>query len=135
MKILSIIKRIAFCLGMEDIALLPHLCFSNPRVYIIWMNGECIGVHSDVDKFVRSLRCLRRHGKISPFASIYVNKKHRDVMIATDQGRVCRPLIIVDKKTGKSLLRDEHLRALECGLMCFTDLVNAGIIEYLDVNE
>ncbi len=131
--IIDYIKRLSFCLGMEDIALLPHLFVNNNNAYTVWINGECIGIHRNIQKFVKDLRFLRRNGKISMYASICVNQTHRSVLIATDQGRVCRPLIICED--GKSLLKNEHLEYLESKLWSFDDLVNNGIIEYLDVNE
>eukprot|EP01084_Bolivina_argentea_P278251 475273_1 len=128
------IKKLSFCLGMQDIALLPHLFINkNNTIFTVWLNGECIGVHSNYKKFVSNLRFLRRNGKISMFASICVNYKHQSIVIATDQGRVCRPLIICEN--GESLLTNYHLSLLESHLWSFDDFINNGIIEYLDVNE
>ena len=39
---------------------------------------------------VRSVRLLRRAGKLSPFVSVYLNKRQRCVYLASDAGRVCR---------------------------------------------
>ena len=39
---------------------------------------------------------MRRRGLIGEFVSIYLNEKQSSVYIATDGGRVCRPLLIVE---------------------------------------
>lgn len=74
--------------------------------------------------------------------------------IASDGGRVCRPLLIVDPATGRPKLTDAHIADMEkvgvflpLGLQYLTvsDLVQnlcdlksllaEGIVEYVDVNE
>jgi len=60
-----------------------------------------LGITRRPMKFVRDFRKLRRRGRISEFVSIYVNHHHAAVHIASDGGRVCRPLIIVDNMSPK----------------------------------
>jgi DNA-directed RNA polymerase III subunit RPC2 len=67
------------------------------------------------------------------FVSVFSNDTHRAVYVATDGGRVCRPLIIVEH--GKPLVNDRHLRELSAGLRTFDDFLRDGLIEYIDVNE
>ena len=55
--------------------------------------------------------------------------------IATDGGRVCRPLIIVDEKTGLPRLKQKHIEALALGAINVRDLLERGIVEYVDCNE
>jgi len=72
-------------------------------------------------------------GRISEFISVHINHHHNGVHIATDEGRVCRPLIIVEK--GKSKITTRFLESLRKGTMDFDDALSRGIVEYLDVNE
>ncbi len=44
-----------------------------------------------------------------------------------------RPLLIVED--GKILLTDEMVEDLKNDILSFDDLVNKGVIEFLDVNE
>lgn len=53
--------------------------------------------------------------------------------IATDGGRLVRPLIIVDNKVPR--LTQAHIRQLSIGIRNFEDLLKDGILEFLDVNE
>ena len=75
---------------------------------------------------------IRRMGRISAFVSIFINHDHRAVHIATDEGRICRPLIIVENSKSRVLKR--HLEALRGGNMVFDDFLKQGIVEYVDVN-
>lgn len=51
---------------------------------------------------------LRRRGRISEFVSIYVNHQQQAVHIASDGGRICRPMIIVEH--GESLVKEYHMQ-------------------------
>ncbi|KAK1591805.1 hypothetical protein Q3G72_013957 [Acer saccharum] len=57
----------------------------------------------------------------------------RCVYIASDGGRVCRPLVIADK--GISRIKEHHMKELSDGVSTFDDFLLDGLIEYLDVNE
>ncbi|KZP05819.1 beta and beta-prime subunits of DNA dependent RNA-polymerase [Athelia psychrophila] len=68
----------------------PHLCGQrrrgdNPR-YPTWFMGH--------------FRKLRRAGRFSEFASVYINRYHKTGHIASDGGRVCRPMTIVEEGAG-----------------------------------
>ena len=67
--------------------------------------------------------------------SFYLHEGQRAVHIATDGGRVCRPLIIVDETTGLPRLKQFHLESLALGTMDIKDLLRQGIVEYVDCNE
>ncbi len=66
--------------------------------YLIFLNGEIYGLTSRAEKLVEAFRRKRRRGEIDKFVSIYLNDTDRSVHISTDNGRMCRPLIIVDRK-------------------------------------
>ena len=114
--------------------------------------------------FLASFRRLRRAGQISEFVSVYQNHAQRCVYIASDGGRVCRPLIIVE--AGRPRVRQEHIQVsargsqrdegdgrqmltscrarrladgatqeLNEGVRTFNDFLKDGLVEYLDVNE
>ncbi|RDD37370.1 DNA-directed RNA polymerase III subunit RPC2 [Trichoplax sp. H2] len=70
---------------------------------------------------------------INEFVSIYPNHTYRQINIALDGGRVCRPYIIV--KSEKPLVTIKHIEELSQGIRSFDDFIRNGLIEYLDVNE
>lgn len=83
---------------------------------LVFLNGNILGVHRRPKYFVRSFREMRRRGKVGEFVSVYL--QHDTVQIASDGGRVCRPLIICDR--GVPRVTDEHLqvRCVGCWWCC-----------------
>lgn len=85
--------------------------YINPKeinsYFKIFLNGRWVGVHDDPIKIHHSLRLLRRNGYLSPFMSLYLNMGQKELLIRTDEGRLMRPVFIVEK--GK-LLIDERIR-------------------------
>ncbi|GAO46246.1 hypothetical protein G7K_0481-t1 [Saitoella complicata NRRL Y-17804] len=127
------IKRLAFTLGAEDINILSGNEIYAEGAYLIYLNGEILGVTRFPAKFVHDLRALRRKRLVSEFVSVYINHHHNSVYIASDGGRICRPLIIVEK--GRSKVLPSHLRKLKAGTMTFETFLELGLVEYLDCNE
>lgn len=95
------IRKLVFALGAEDATLVSGYELYAPGAYIIFINGTVIGITRYPAKFLENFRKLRRTGKISEFISIFINQHHNGVHIATDGGRICRPLIIVENKRCK----------------------------------
>ncbi|EJS41646.1 ret1p [Saccharomyces arboricola H-6] len=125
------IKKLCYVLGVEDITLIDSA--SLHLNYGVYLNGTLVGSIRFPTKFVTQFRRLRRTGKVSEFISIYSNSHQMAVHIATDGGRICRPLIIVSG--GQSRVKDTHLRQLLEGKLDFDDFLKLGLVEYLDVNE
>ncbi|KAK1772415.1 DNA-directed RNA polymerase III subunit RPC2 [Phialemonium atrogriseum] len=101
--------------------------------FMIHINGTPFALTRYPKRFAAKFRTMRRRGWISPFVSINLNTHFSAVHVATDEGRICRPYIIV--KNGAPKLKPEHLRLLQQGKATFDDFLTHGIVEYLDVNE
>jgi DNA-directed RNA polymerase subunit B' len=99
----------------------------------IYVNGNLIGTHPSPKEFVNKLRDLRRKGKISRQTNIAYFEDTNEVVINTDAGRARRPLIVVEN--GKPKLTEAHVEALKKGEMDWDDLIEEGIVEYLDSEE
>lgn len=126
------IRRLAFNLGVEDIQYLSGEELSFSSVYVVFLNGNMLGVIQDNKRLIKMFKMMRRAGRLSEFVSIYPNHHQRCVLIASDGGRVCRPYIIVE--SGVPLVSSEHIQMLSRG-MEFEDFLKQGLVEYLDVNE
>ena len=126
------IRRLAFNLGVEDIQYLSGEELSLPSVYIVFLNGNILGVIQNYQRLIRMFRLMRRSGRLNEFVSICPNHRQRCVFIASDGGRVCRPYIIVEHE--KPRVTSEHIKMLSNG-MGFEDFLRRGLVEYLDVNE
>ncbi|RPB12830.1 beta and beta-prime subunits of DNA dependent RNA-polymerase [Morchella conica CCBAS932] len=127
------IRKLVFALGAEDATLVSGYELYAPGAYIIFINGTVVGLTRYPAKFLQNFRRLRRTGKISEFVSIFINQHHNGVHIATDGGRICRPLIIVENKRCKVTPR--YLKSLAAGRMNFEDFLKRGLVEYVDCNE
>lgn len=129
----SPIKRLIFMLGAEDMVSVSGAELYAPGSYMVLLNGTPVAVTRHPSQFLISFRRLRRSGRISEFVSIFINHHHSTIQVATDEGRICRPLIIVEDK--KSKVTKRYLKSLRQGSMDFDDFLARGLVEYLDVNE
>lgn len=127
------IISLCYSLGVEDLELLSGEELHMPNSFLIILNGLILGKHRRPQSFASAMRKLRRAGKIGEFVSIFVNEKQHCVYIASDGGRVCRPLVIADK--GVSRIKEHHMKELKDGVRTFDSFLREGLIEYLDVNE
>lgn len=127
------VRRLIFVLGAQDIAAVNGKDLYDDGAYIIFVNGTPAALTRLPKLFLNGFRKLRRSGRVSEFISIYINHHHSAVHIATDEGRICRPLIIVEK--GKSKVTARSLRSLRSGRLDFDGFLSRGLVEYLDVNE
>lgn len=127
------ILKLVTMLGANDITAVNGISIYLTGTYIIFVNGTPVATTDDPKGFLHGFRGFRRMGRISEFVSINLNHHHSAVHIATDDGRICRPLIIVEK--GKSMVTARHLKALRQGILGFDDFLARGLVEYVDVNE
>lgn len=125
--------RLAYNSGVEDIRYLPGETINHPKVFIVFINGNILGVTVAFQRLIKVFRMMRRKNKIGAFVSIHTNFSQKCVYIHTDGGRLCRPYIIVTN--GMPLVKQYHIDELISGIRKFEDFLHDGLIEYLDVNE
>ncbi|MGA3358976.1 MAG: DNA-directed RNA polymerase subunit B [Halobacteriota archaeon] len=99
----------------------------------IYVDGALKGTHSDPRLFVDQFRTKRRRGELPHLINIAFHEDTNEININTDSGRARRPLIIVE--AGAPLITDDHIQELERGELSFDDLVENGLIEYIDAEE
>jgi len=127
------ISRLAFNLGVEDIELVSGEELHERGSYIVFLNGTILGVHRRPASFCSVFRAMRRKGYVGQFVSVFMHPIQMCIYIASDGGRVCRPMIIV--RNGVPLVTEDHLSKVKMGYRSFDDFLAEGQIEYLDVNE
>lgn len=127
------LERLLLDLGVQATAILGGEDINEND--IVFLNGLILGIHSQPKKLTKRLRQLRRRGLIGEFVSIFEQPDYHAVHVACDGGRVTRPLIIVDPISGLSRVTDKHVDRVTKGLMVWRDLLDEGLIEYLDVSE
>ncbi len=99
----------------------------------VFFNGIFIGSVENPENFAKKIKEKRRANEFPKQMSVRDNKDFGIVNISTEPGRVLRPLIIVDEEGSR--LKNEHLIQLEQGEINWNDLMDKGIIEYLDTAE
>ncbi|ELK34707.1 DNA-directed RNA polymerase II subunit RPB2 [Myotis davidii] len=103
----------------------------------IFVNGCWVGIHKDPEQLMNTLRKLRRQMDIIVSeVSMIRDIREREIRIYTDAGRICRPLLIVEKQ--KLLLKKRHIDQLkerEYNNYSWQDLVASGVVEYIDTLE
>jgi len=125
------LRELAHFLGVEPLLLLTGQELHSPGSAIVFLNGHILGVHQHPARFASDFRLLRRRGRVGEFVSVHTTAGH--VYIASDGGRVCRPLLIVEH--GNLLVTQTHLDALKANKWTFNHFLTNGLVEYLDVNE
>jgi DNA-directed RNA polymerase III subunit RPC2 len=73
------------------------------------------------------VRQLRRGGRIGEFVSVYLNVVQKAVYIASDGGRVCRPLLVLEYGGGLKLSQ-HHIDTLGKGLIHICNIQRGGLI-------
>jgi DNA-directed RNA polymerase III subunit RPC2 len=129
------IERLCRDLGVEEVQRVSGNEINSKEAFLVFLNGLMLGIHLRPAALVDDLRMMRRRGLTGEFVSVYLHEGQRAVHIATDGGRVCRPLIIVDHDTGLPRLMQYHVEALAVGTMDVKDLLRQGVVEYVDCNE
>ena len=102
----------------------------------VFVDGNIIGYCNNAGEIAKSFRERRRAGEISTEANVtYFNQQNSETELHAncDEGRVRRPLIIVEK--GEAKLQTKHLEKVGLGEWTWEDLVKNGLIEYLDAEE
>ncbi|KAM0786053.1 DNA-directed RNA polymerase III subunit [Microbotryomycetes sp. NB124-2] len=127
------IWNVCFMIGVEDINTLDGSEIYAPNHFIVNLNGNVLGLTRCAPRFVSQFRQLRRAGRINEFVSIYVNTQQQAIHIASDGGRICRPMIIVEDCVPR--VKDIHIKLLREKKYTFDTFLQKGLIEYLDVNE
>lgn len=127
------IIRLLYNIGVEDVRILCGDEINSPSSYLVYLNGNILGIAREGEKLIRLFRRIRRAGKIPSTVSISLKETLRAIHIASDGGRVCRPYIIVEN--GEPRVKQHHIQDLLMGIRSFDDFLKGGFVEFLDVNE
>ncbi len=98
-----------------------------------YLNGTYVGDVDNKDQFIESVKSERRKGGLAEGINVQYKKELDRVEVHTSKGRARRPVIVV--KNGVPLLTEKHIKQLHKNELTWQDLVNQGVIEYLDAAE
>ncbi len=99
----------------------------------VFLNGKFIGTTDEPLEMVEEIKEKRRNSTIPSEFNVRHNKDEDNIRINTDSGRVRRPL--VRGEDGEPLLKEEHLKKLDEGDLTWSELIEEGIIEWIDAAE
>jgi DNA-directed RNA polymerase subunit B' len=99
----------------------------------VYLNGKFVGWVDNPEDFVKQVRAERRKGVLSDSVNVYYSELVDEIKVESLRGRVRRPLVIV--KDGTPLLTEKHIKQLEQNELGWQELVDQGIIEYVDALE
>ena len=137
-KNLAILARVSTRVELDDAKFmkeLDELGLNRDAIgnYDVFFNGMFIGTVDDGKKFAKQIREKRRENLLPVQMSFREDEGIKTIYISTESGRVLRPLIIVEN--GAPKLKSEHLVQIEQGELGWKDLIEKGIIEYIDAAE
>ena len=114
---------------LQEFGLQPvnHKTFNANEDILILVNGRIICVTRDPHVIIAKLRYKRRHGYIHGCVSITYKPIEEQINIYTDEGRLLRPLFVVQKDGNIKRPRKKCTR--------FMDYLREGIIEWIDASE
>jgi DNA-directed RNA polymerase subunit B len=98
-----------------------------------YLNGDLIGMHPNGKELLNEIKDRRRKGLINNEVNVAYYEDENDLIVNCDCGRLRRPLAVVEN--GKLLLSKKSLQSFINGDKKWIDLINEGIIEYIDAEE
>jgi len=110
---------------------------SNVKVFV---NGAWIGVTTDAERLYATFKDKKTRGIINIYTSVVFNYKNQEIRICTDAGRITRPVLRVNPKTGGLYVTKDIIRRLRSNELGWDDLLTDlripdAVIEYVDPEE
>ncbi len=99
----------------------------------VYLDEKFVGTVDNSKEFLDTFKKKRRKGEIPENLNLNYREELDEISIDSEGGRCRRPLIIVEG--GKSSLTEANVAKLEAGEMSWKDLIEQGIIEYVDAGE
>jgi len=99
----------------------------------VFLDEKFIGAVDEGWDFVKKIISERRDGRIPGEINVYYDERLNEVNIESSKGRSRRPIIVVEN--GKSKLTNEMMNKCKKNELSWNDLVEQGIIEWLDASE
>lgn len=103
------------------------------KVAKVYINGRLIGFHESPQDLTQTIVDARRQNKLPQQMNVAHHKDTNEIYINTDAGRLQRPVIVV--RNGKSTYTPELAKQVKDSKLTFNQLVEMGVVEYLDSEE
>ncbi|NLI74209.1 MAG: DNA-directed RNA polymerase subunit B [Euryarchaeota archaeon] len=99
----------------------------------VYVNGDLVGQIDNPRLLVSEIRAGRRQGLLSTEINIRYDDEINEVIINCDEGRLRRPLLIVQE--GRTILSRRHIEGIRDGKLSWSELLREGVMEWVDAEE
>lgn len=99
----------------------------------IYLNGKYVGEVDNATDYIKQVIDERRKGNVTSNLNYKYIQEQDAIYFESTKGRVRRPLIIVNN--GEPMLTDAHIKQLQKNEISWKDLLEQGIVEFLDAGE
>ncbi|MCX6803706.1 MAG: DNA-directed RNA polymerase subunit B, partial [Candidatus Diapherotrites archaeon] len=103
------------------------------KIAKVYINGRLIGFYEDPRELTETIIEARRANKLPKQMNVAYHKDTNEIYLNTDSGRLQRPVIVI--RNGKSTYTPELAKQVKEGKITFNQLLDMGVIEYLDSEE
>lgn len=101
----------------------------------IIVNGDWVGFvkPGDMVSFYSHMKTLKRQCNLDPLTGIIIDVENNQIRLSTDCGRLTSPLFIVENN--RLVATKEHLEKIKNGEYQWFDLLEQGVVEFIDAEE
>ena len=99
----------------------------------VFLDEKFIGKVANPLDFAKKIKEERRNQRLPTTLNVSYDSEFNEVYINIVSGRARRPVVVAEN--GVSRLTEEHIEKVSKGEMSWQDLVDKGVIEYLDAAE
>ncbi|HII29651.1 DNA-directed RNA polymerase subunit B [Candidatus Woesearchaeota archaeon CG08_land_8_20_14_0_20_47_9] len=99
----------------------------------VYLTGRFVGTITNPVEFLTRIVEERRKGVISSNVNVHYDEELDELHVENGKGRLRRPLIVV--RDGRPMFSEGVMKKVEEGQVSWEELVNTGVVEYLDAAE
>ena len=106
----------------------------------VFVNGAWIGIAINAQRLYNDFKDKKTRGIINIYTSVVFNYRTQEIRICTDAGRITRPVLRVNGKTGGLYITKDIIMRLRNKELCWDDLltdfrIENAVVEYIDPEE
>ena len=106
----------------------------------VFVNGAWLGIAVNAPKLYNDFKEKKTRGIINIYTSVVFNYRTQEIRICTDAGRITRPVLRVNAKTGSLYITKDIIQRLRNRELGWDDLLTDcripdAVVEYIDPEE
>jgi DNA-directed RNA polymerase beta subunit len=101
----------------------------------IFLNGILMGITENPDDFVNEMKDFRYNSLLDKEVSITYDNVDNEIRLFCDEGRFIRPLLTINKETGKLNILEYYREHGETKILSWKEMLNKEYVTYVDNSE